>query len=275
LFLKLYSPRTAQDDLIAGPIRTFCLDVKGIGLADEWFFVRYFDPDPHVRIRFRGVPETLVRDLLPRVCDWTSRLVVTGKSQKVVFDTYDREVERYGGPEGTSASESVFAIDSAMVTEILASAPRVERAFLAVMCVDYLLGALGLDEQMRLAWLKSRVTWRNEVGDEYRARRTDLITALSDPTRLNAAIIDVFGRYQEPFAVVSRKLNTLESSHVLTQPLSSLYGSYVHMHCNRLTLDQTVERRVLGLLLRAREAVSHRRGRIADWPTDTPVAVRA
>ena len=35
------------------------------GLARRWFFVRYSDPDPHLRVRWQGEPDALLRHLLP------------------------------------------------------------------------------------------------------------------------------------------------------------------------------------------------------------------
>jgi thiopeptide-type bacteriocin biosynthesis protein len=257
IFLKLYGPRSGSDELLAGPVRNFCHEVEEASLADEWFFVRYADPEAHIRLRFRGSPKSLMESLLPRVCTWAEDLVTQGRCFKFAFDTYEREVERYGGPDGTAAAETLFAADSRLIVDLIAAVPRVERVFLAVVLVDYLLDALRLDEAARLAWLKQTVMSRKEVSDEYRTRRKDLIAALCYPSQLNAAIRDVCDQHRGRFAEVARRLALLESSQALTQPMTKLYSSYVHMHCNRLMNDPSAERRVLGLLLRARDAVAH------------------
>jgi lantibiotic biosynthesis protein len=124
LFLKLYCPRAVEDDLIAGSIRPIGELVAGAGLAAEWFFLRYADADPHLRIRFRGEPETLVGRLLPELCRWATELVDDERCSRFAFDTYDREIERYGGDEATAAAECVFAADSRAVAELLALAPE-------------------------------------------------------------------------------------------------------------------------------------------------------
>jgi hypothetical protein len=38
LYVKLYSGRCFEDDLIAGPVRDFCERALATGAADEWFF---------------------------------------------------------------------------------------------------------------------------------------------------------------------------------------------------------------------------------------------
>ena len=60
LYAKLYGPRNGQDELLAGTIRRFCEIALGSGLAERWFFVRYADPQPHLRLRFAGEPDQLV-----------------------------------------------------------------------------------------------------------------------------------------------------------------------------------------------------------------------
>ena len=63
LFLKLYAPRTWEDDLIASFLYPFAEQSCAAGEADSWFFIRYSDPDPHLRLRFHGAPERLMGQL--------------------------------------------------------------------------------------------------------------------------------------------------------------------------------------------------------------------
>ena len=86
-------------------MRTFCEFVHAAGLAEEWFFIRYSDPDSHLRLRFRGVPERLVGQLVPQVCSWAAELMSEELCLRFCIDTYYREVERYGGEAGAAAAE--------------------------------------------------------------------------------------------------------------------------------------------------------------------------
>jgi thiopeptide-type bacteriocin biosynthesis protein len=258
LYLKLYGPRSGEDDLLAGEVRTLCRENDDMQVATEWFFLRYADPDRHLRLRFHEARERFMEALFPRLCVWASKLVAGGKCQKFAFDTYEREVERYGGSEAIEVAERLFAVDSRAVTELLACAARIDRVTLAVISVDALLGALGLgDEAARLEWLKQTVGSRKEVSDEYRKKRDRLILGLRDPAEFGPTVAGVLEGRRAALAPIAARLATLQSQGVLTEPLSKLYESYVHMHCNRLCTDPAMERRVLGLLMRAREAVAH------------------
>jgi thiopeptide-type bacteriocin biosynthesis protein len=57
--VKLYGPRNLEDALISGSLQTFAENAVSSGLADSWFYIRYTDPDTHLRLRFHGSPERL------------------------------------------------------------------------------------------------------------------------------------------------------------------------------------------------------------------------
>jgi thiopeptide-type bacteriocin biosynthesis protein len=265
LFAKLYCPRTFEEDLIAGPMRTFCAFIRGAGLAEEWFFIRYADPDPHLRLRFRGAPERLVGHLLPQVCTWAADLMRDGLCLRFCFDTYDREVERYGGEVGTTTAEALFAADSRAVVELLHLSQQrlleMDRMMLAVFSIDDLLAGLGLTESDRLRWYKDQAMSRREAGQEYRQRKQTLRSLLGDPARLLAdpggeAVAQVFAARREALVPVAWRLSELTERGELGQLTSKLYQSFVHLHCNRLLAsDWALEQRLIGLLLRTREGL--------------------
>jgi thiopeptide-type bacteriocin biosynthesis protein len=266
LFVKLYGPRLLEEDLLAGPVHEFAEDACAAGLADAWFFLRYSDPDPHIRLRFRGAPERLAHQLLPRVCAWGAELMADEYCLRFSFDTYDRELERYGGAEGTAAAESVFAADSRAVAELLrllqGHALTIDRTMLAVLTVDDLLAALGLDEAERLAWYRAGVTARQEAGEEYRRRKVALRQLLGDPAGLlaqpgGADIARILAARRRALAPTALRLAELAQRGELSQAPATLYRSYVHLHLNRLVgIDGTAESRVLGLLSRTREGLA-------------------
>lgn len=259
LFVKLYAPVDLEADLIAGPVSRFAAAAVDGGLAAEWFFIRYADPEPHLRLRWRGEPGQLTRRLLPAVAEWAAGLVAGGQCQRVAFDTYEREVERYGGPAAMAAAESLFAADSRAVAALLgrmAGWPDLDLTALAVYTADDLLAALGLGAAERLAWLRRQVPSRHETGAEYARRKQVLRRLLGSPVppvRGGEELAAVLAARREALGPVREQLAALAVRGELAQPLASLYSSFVHMHCNRLLgTDRAAERQVLGLWLRTR-----------------------
>jgi lantibiotic biosynthesis protein len=266
LFAKLYGPRAFQDDLLTGAVLDFCRTVTTCGPADSWFFIRYSDPDPHVRLRFHGVPMRLLEDLVPRLCAWAVDLVGDGLLTRLCFDTYEREVERFGGPTGVALSEAVFHADSVAAVEMLrlssAGLLGLDMGSLAMLSIDDLLAALGLHEADRVTWYRERVSSRTLAGEEYRRRKTELRRLLGDAEQLwerpgGDALSRVLAERRNKLAPLARQLDSLASAGALSQAKSTLLRSYVHLHCNRLLgggrLD---EETILALLSRTRYGLS-------------------
>jgi thiopeptide-type bacteriocin biosynthesis protein len=265
LFLKLYCPRALDEDLIAGPLRAFCDAIVPAGLAEDWFFVRYSDPDPHLRVRFRGGADRMLRHTLPEVCAWASDLMTDGWCQRFGFDSYDREVERYGGAEGMEVAEAIFGADSRAVAEVLhLYAQRLltlDRTTLAVLSFDDLLAGLGLGERERFHWYREQVAATAENAKEYRGRQATIRPLLGDPEQLGQQpggellAVALTARRVELASAASR-LDRLQYEGRLQQPKSLLCRSYLHLHHNRLLGGGPPhEDLILGLLRRAREGL--------------------
>jgi lantibiotic biosynthesis protein len=104
-FLKLCGPRAGEDYLIAGPIRQFC---SSLPTTISWFFVRYADPRPHLRIRFHSKDGHF--DVISAVARWATELMKRQLCESFSFDTYEREIERYGGAAVISLSRPPSAL---------------------------------------------------------------------------------------------------------------------------------------------------------------------
>ncbi|MET0834908.1 MAG: thiopeptide-type bacteriocin biosynthesis protein, partial [Actinomycetota bacterium] len=234
----------------------------GDGVASGWFFLRYGDPDPHLRLRFRGEPGRLTAKLLPRLSEWAGGLVTAGRCDRFAIDTYEREVERYGGPEGMTAAEELFGADSRCVAGLLGclrGGLGLDRVGLAVVTTDDLLDALGLDPRRRLEWCGGRVADRRASGPEHRRRKVVLRPLLTDPRRLASVPggREALGHLADRRAALSPIAERLAALAALgDSPLRDLVASFVHLHCNRLVgPDPVTERLVMGLLLRTRESL--------------------
>jgi thiopeptide-type bacteriocin biosynthesis protein len=188
-----------------------------------------------------------------------------GHCRQFSFDTYDREIERYGGPAGMEVAEAVFAADSRLVaTVVQLLQDRVlllDRTTVAVLSVDDLLAGLGLAAPERLRWYQEVVNARDQASTEYRQRKALLRALLGDPARLpsepgGTALSAALAARRAALAPFGPRLAALAEQGVLTETPAMLYRSYVHLHCNRLLgLSAGGEQTVLGLLLRTHEGL--------------------
>ena len=118
LYAKLYAGTAAADRILLNVVAPLVEDVMQSEAADSWFFIRYADPNEHLRLRFHGAPAALRADVQPRVEAALTPLLEQGRAWRLCFDTYERELERYGGrtlstsPSGSSGSTATRSSSS-------------------------------------------------------------------------------------------------------------------------------------------------------------------
>ena len=262
LFLRLDCPPVLQDDLIVDRLAAFAEFARSAALADDWFFIRYADPEPHLRLRLHGPPDVLRTQLLPQAIAWAQALVRDEVCTRFALDTYDREVERYGGPDGVELAERIFGADSRAVASLLGlepDTPGLDRTALAVAGIDGLLAGLGLSRPDRLAWYVAYVPLGREDGQDYRARRgvlRALLTGAAATRPGGAAPAAALAAHRRALEPLGTRLRALHDAGRLTAPAGALLRSLVHMHCNRLLgTEAPREERALRLARRAVESL--------------------
>jgi thiopeptide-type bacteriocin biosynthesis protein len=249
LYLKLYTGHGLADRLLTGTVHPLVERAFAESLADSWFFLRYADPRPHLRVRIHGDPRTLSGELLPVVAAALAPLVDDGRLALWQVDTYVREVERYGGETEIGLAEEIFRIDSDCVMRILRSSPGDEglewRWRLGICGVDLLLDAFGLSLSEKCSWARlQRDTFAREfrvdgrqkqqLGAVFRDERDTLAELLRIArTPLATSEYPAIAALQDRGAALIAPVSQLSRSQSGAR-LPTLAASYAHMHLNRL-----------------------------------------
>jgi lantibiotic biosynthesis protein len=252
LYAKLYTGRGIADRLLVDTLRPLIDNAVACGVADGWFFIRYADPEPHVRLRLHGDPLRLTSEFLPHLAASLEPLVEGGRVARWQLDTYVREVERYGGAQGIALAEQLFCLDSECVLAMLESTPGDDglnwRWKLAMCGVDLLLDGLGLDLQDKCDWARQRRDafahefradghLKQQLGDKFRAERGglgELWRLARGPAAGQYPALEALHRRGERLAPVAEDLRALDRDGQLGVPIQDLAASYAHMHVNRL-----------------------------------------
>ncbi|MCD0449106.1 lantibiotic dehydratase [Actinocorallia sp. API 0066] len=118
LSLHLPAPRTCQDEVLE---QLAVVNRELEGHFASCFWLRYTDPvhGPHLRIRFHGQPAALGGVVLPVLSEWCAELKRQHLASAFTVQSYDQEIERYGGTDAIAAAERVFAADSSLVLALL------------------------------------------------------------------------------------------------------------------------------------------------------------
>lgn len=259
LFAKLYTGTATADRVLRDVLAPLVREALAEGWCDGWFFIRYGDPEWHLRVRFHGGPEALTGRVLPALHAGVTPLLDDGRLWKLQLDTYEREVERYGGPFGIGLVERLFQADSDAVLEILDMLEGDEGADvrwrLAFYGVDALLNDLGLDAEAKLSVLgrmrqgfaqeftgpadgdgKNAKALQVQLDQKFRAERPKLdplLDAGGDPENAFAPALDVLGRRSLANAPILAELRRLEAAGKLQGRLADMAVSLAHMHVNR------------------------------------------
>ncbi|WP_437086995.1 lantibiotic dehydratase [Streptomyces sp. enrichment culture] len=109
-FLKLYSHPARATELLTAALPTL-MDTWDPQPA--WWFTRYSDPDPHLRIRIQLPDAAAFGDVAQAVGAWAAQLRLDGLLRRVQWDTDEPETGRYGTGRLLAAAEQVFIADSA------------------------------------------------------------------------------------------------------------------------------------------------------------------
>ncbi|MFI6054683.1 lantibiotic dehydratase [Streptomyces violascens] len=243
LYAKLYVPDAFQPQVLSRHLpRLTALVPTPAGGADQWFFLRYADPDPHLRLRFHGKPAALWQELLPALREWAQELRHGGLAGHLILDTYEPESERYGGPAAISRAERVFHADSAAVLAQLATPAEATPTHGDMPLPEPVQGALGvLAVLTRLGSARDVLGWLSH--DTFLSRRPDVPR---ENKNLLAGLLDGDGRPLLPATPLSMlwadRAAALDALHetLATGPVSgpgsraSVAMSLAHMHCNRL-----------------------------------------
>lgn len=262
LAAHIYAPLVAQDYILAGPLRQFLrhMDMP----LSRWFFIRYNDGEPHMRLRINGDPRSLTNDALPALNDLARALVADGWCKRVEYKTYEREVERYGGDNALCRVEEWFWDDSQlcldMINCLIETAPACDRRSVAAITSGLLAEALSLDQSL-FESAENEQAAKVAAGVIFRSDKVAILSGLSGeplgwlPPRVNE---------QLHAAVHSAK--TLAAA--LRQDLSSVVfercvKSIVHMHYNRLLGAGRAEAEARCLIARAHRSHQLREKRSA------------
>lgn len=121
IYVKLYSGVGISESILVKFIYPLLENLQTRKLIDKWFFVRYYDPSSHIRLRLHLTNNEYCSELLKELNSLLSELLSCGMIWKSQFDTYSREIERYGSLT-MEQSENLFHHDSNAVLELLSKA---------------------------------------------------------------------------------------------------------------------------------------------------------
>jgi thiopeptide-type bacteriocin biosynthesis protein len=266
----LYGPDV--DRLLVAAVAPRVDRLLASGRIERFFFVRYADPESHLRLRLQPAPGTTREELAAEVREMVEAFADSHGTEappRLWWVDYVPENQRYGGQAGVRVAERHFALSSRLALEILSQTQgkvslRWGKAlFMAVLLARGLLGgwqpALAFLRRYAESYLDTLApagadveTWKERLRETARAEAgtmdagavdralRSLVAASREGDELGVPLLD---RWLRGCAASRRDLlalaesGRLESSVEIDRALMGLAASYLHMHHNRLGLS--------------------------------------
>lgn len=232
-YYKIYSGPKFLDKLLVAEIYPIIQQLREQQLIDQFFFIRYRDPQYHIRLRFRLKNKESIGPVILKLNDCLSPYVENRTIWNVTSEIYKRELERYG-ERTMEAVESLFYDNSISILDYLKSISQEDdgtRWVWGLHYVDTLLGKIGytLERKAELAKLFS-----SNFSHEFDLNKLSR-EKLSAKYRKDAPVIDrvISGAGDCPYFVFREEAAAAVTAYpeIAAGPI---LGSVLHMHFNRL-----------------------------------------
>lgn len=251
IYFKLYGIGHRGDELLSEKLPELLNKLEN----PEHFFLRYSDEKgSHLRIRIKCKDEEIAYMQLGIINKWIREQMDMELIHDAVFDTYFREINRYGGKELIEPCEQIFFKDSVTVEKLLHSSHIDDERELEKMYmigISFVLKNLTKDLDDMFSMIDS-VGFQNKYRKEYREKRQQYIqyvwAVLSEE---EAKYLDIAKEHEQEKKVLNTFADRLEKQlqeEKNTNSRENIVFSIIHMYCNRLTGIRAYEEKYLELV---------------------------
>jgi thiopeptide-type bacteriocin biosynthesis protein len=248
LYYKLYCGKRTADTVLIDCIKPLTKTLLEKKLIDQWFFIRYTDPNPHLRIRFHcndiNKLGTIIDGMNRAISNYTENYLIW----KVQTDTYNREVERYG--ENTiEEAESLFFHDSDLCIKALELIENDTLLFMfALRSINTVFEVFDFTLEDKLLFVKenlevfktefnSNKSLSKQLYKKYNGLKKELIEFMEMQSHIEyQPLINLLNAKKEQIKIVKKMILKKELQQNIN--LQDLLSSYIHMMVNRLFRDK-------------------------------------
>lgn len=269
LYLKIYTGIKTADLVLEDIIQPFVDYFQQKEYISKWFFIRYSDPKPHLRVRLLLNNAVFYNEILEKVYQAFEQFVNSGEIETIQIDTYNREIERYGNTAMEEA-ESLFHKNSEFTLQCLHFEDE-EKIMVSLFYIDKILNKLGLSILEKHLWIKrfndafkaefnADKKLNSGLDKKYRAFKPKY-TEFLQSDEFSETRDFIFYHIEEKDPVLKEiilRSNNLSSAI----PLHEFFQSIFHMNINRLFVSQqrVFEMVIYDYLMRYYKSVSNNQG---------------
>ena len=252
IYIKIYAGNKTIERILNEDISIIINKLKKKSLLEKWFFVRYSDPDFHLRVRFLSKDKRNSGQIIEIINNRLIKLVNCELIWKIQIDTYNRELERYKF-ELIEDAESIFFTDSECILSILKKTRNNEnyRWMIALKLIDVFLSDFLFDtEKKQKLFVSLSKSFKDEFGfNEFNAKQfnskfrenKNTIESVLNNNIIEKDFINLckpINKRSKELKSIIKKLNCKIESSKESEVIDSLLPSYIHMMMNRLFINK-------------------------------------
>lgn len=243
LYYKIYTGFATTDSVLYNHLYTVVTGLLRDGLIDKWFFIRYADPEHHLRLRLHLTePEHIGMVILAFQATFR-RLSEQHTIWKIQTETYERELNRYGEMV-MEETETLFFYDSECIVKLLTVLELTdndnERWMVGMAAIDLFLDVFGYDrearknlvEHLRVGFFKEfqvNAATKKDLSTKYRNHKNEIDRFMKSDPDSN----DLKALLRERNRAILTVANTIREQ-LEPERLDDVLGSHIHMMMNRL-----------------------------------------
>ncbi|MEX0598009.1 MAG: thiopeptide-type bacteriocin biosynthesis protein, partial [Candidatus Paceibacterota bacterium] len=257
LYFKIYTGYNYAEHILSKLLFPIIEKHKELKTFDKFFFIRYNDPDYHLRIRVYKYNNpnfwTFIRDINEGIRPYVKDNII----YKIQFDTYQREIERYGA-SNMEYTETLFSYNSYSILKYLKLNKKLNtgnnRWLTALFVIDTILSDFRLDLEMKREFTQNQrdgffknfnfnSNQKKSISNKFFQERNIILKSLEDEAFCNPLKECFVIKEIEYLNTVNNILsNTTKENNQL---LFGWLGSYIHMFINRLFQSNPVQHEMI------------------------------
>ena len=259
-YFKIYCSPNLADSILLNTLEPFVKQLINEGIISTWFFIRYNDPNFHIRVRLHIVPAINFNALMADLESKLKPLIANKLVSNFVIDTYFREIERYGSTN-IDTIEKIFFDNSELVLKVIGYLSNSNltnyRFYFGLALTKSILESASVDINEYFNFvntgdtnfssefnLKSNKLLREEFSSKYRSNNETINFFLSDtksknfPVELKYVLKDFNNQCK---LNLIDPLGLIRNNTIGTSLYSNIILSIVHMFLNRLFISKSRE----------------------------------
>lgn len=241
LYFKIYTGVKTSDIFLLEVIKPLLVQLQNENDIKKWFFIRYNDPKPHLRIRFNISNLNNYNYILEKINSQLEKYLNSGEISNIIIDTYKRELERYG-ENSIEYAEDFFLRSSELILNFLEYDDE-EKIMVTLFYIDCIFSELELSNEEKINWINNfdnafktefnaDKSLNNQLKKKYIAFQPKYFEFIKSNELKD--IRDLITNNISDINIVIEKILELEKKECLNVRMKDFFQSIFHMHINRL-----------------------------------------